>query len=52
MREEPDYQRYEGVCRECGQPVTYYNSVKLHPSKVVCERHRPRVIEMKKRSGR
>lgn len=45
MREEPGYQRHEGVCRECGQPVVYYNSVKRYPDHVVCEKHRPRVIE-------
>lgn len=45
--EEPEYQRFEGICRECGAPVTYSNSVKLHPSKVTCEKCRPRTKDDK-----
>ena len=32
------------MCRECGAKVTYSNSVRLHPSKVVCEKCRPRTV--------
>jgi hypothetical protein len=36
MREEPEYRQFDGTCRKCGQPFTYYNSVQLHPERQVC----------------
>ena len=35
MKEEPEYQRFEGECRKCGKEVIYYNSVKCH--QVICD---------------
>lgn len=35
--QEPAYQRFEGVCRECGKAVHYHNSIQRHPDHVICE---------------
>ncbi len=35
--EEPGYRQFKGTCRECGKDITYYNSVKRHPDKDVCQ---------------
>jgi len=35
-REEPGYQEFEGICRECGKIFTYHNSVRRHPDHQEC----------------
>ena len=34
--EEPQYQQYEGKCRQCDKQHTYSNSVKRHPDNDIC----------------
>jgi len=37
MKEEPQHNRFEGTCRDCGCDVVYYAAVKCHPDHVRCD---------------
>lgn len=34
--EEREYQAYDGTCKECGNHVIYFNSIKKHPDNILC----------------
>jgi len=35
--EEPQYQRFDGICRRCGEGYHYCNSVKRHRDFEICD---------------
>lgn len=37
MKEEPKYQKFEGICCKCGGKFTYYNSIRLHQDQAICK---------------
>ena len=36
-QEEPEHQRFDGVCRDCGIEMRYSSGVKRHPDHVRCQ---------------
>lgn len=35
--EEPQHQRFEGICRDCGCDVVYHSAGRNHPDHIRCD---------------